>query len=153
MDIDGTHVCRAVGRQRAHGAGRCITCVGDCNGDGSVTVEEIITMVNMALGNAEMSDCDIGDANNDNLITVDEILMAVNNALNCCPLIPEQGCLTSGGTVTTATCCTGPAGPPALRTGLYPSFALLDTRRSGLVHAVPEPRALPWANELPPLQG
>jgi cysteine-rich repeat protein len=86
------------------GAGRCITCVGDCNGDGSVNVEEIITMVNIALGNAEMSECEIGDANNDGQITVDEILMAVNNALNGCPLTPEQGCLASGGTVMSATC-------------------------------------------------
>ena len=29
----------------------------------------------------------------------------MNNALNGCPLTPEQGCLASGGTVTTATCC------------------------------------------------
>ena len=57
-------------------------CVGDCNNDGRVTVDEILTLVNMALGNAEMSECEIGDANKDGLITVDEILPAVNNALN-----------------------------------------------------------------------
>ncbi|MFI5396703.1 MAG: hypothetical protein ACHQ9S_14305 [Candidatus Binatia bacterium] len=45
---------------------------------------EIITMVNITLGNAEMSECEIGDANEDGKITVDEILVAVNNALNGC---------------------------------------------------------------------
>jgi Ca2+-binding EF-hand superfamily protein len=60
------------------------SCVGDCNNDHSVTVDEILTMVNIALGNADMSTCKDGDANKDGQITVDEILTAVNNALNGC---------------------------------------------------------------------
>jgi len=59
-------------------------CVGECNGNGQVTVDEILTMVNIALGNAQLSDCNAGDANGDGAITVDEILAAVNNALNGC---------------------------------------------------------------------
>jgi predicted outer membrane repeat protein len=82
-----------------------VPCVGDCDEHGSVTVDEILTMVNIALGNTPVGDCLAGDANGDGEITVDEILTAVNNALSGCPLGPEQGCLTSGGTVTTATCC------------------------------------------------
>ncbi|MFI5399104.1 MAG: protease pro-enzyme activation domain-containing protein [Candidatus Binatia bacterium] len=62
-----------------------ISCVGDCNGDHSVTVDEILTMVNIALGNAPVQDCPAGDANHDGQITVDEILTAMNNALNGCP--------------------------------------------------------------------
>jgi hypothetical protein len=69
--------------------GLCTTplpsCVGDCNGDGTVTVDEILTMVSIALGNADVSTCSAGDANRDGRITVDEILTAVNNALNGCP--------------------------------------------------------------------
>jgi len=61
------------------------TCVGDCSGDHMVTVDEILTMVNIALGNAPVSECTAGDANGDGMITVDEILTAANNALNCCP--------------------------------------------------------------------
>ena len=81
-------------------------CTGDCKGNGQVTVDEILTMVNIALGNAAATTCQAGDANDDNEITVDEILAAVNNALNGCSLTPaEQGCLTSGGTVATAMCC------------------------------------------------
>ncbi|MFQ5665091.1 MAG: hypothetical protein ACE5I7_01540 [Candidatus Binatia bacterium] len=64
-------------------------CVGDCNGDGQVTVNELITMVNIALGNADVSTCTAGDANGDGGITVNEIVTAVNNALNGCP--PEAG--------------------------------------------------------------
>jgi hypothetical protein len=62
-----------------------VPCVGDCNGDHQVTVDEILTMVNIALGNASVTMCEAGDANHDNQITVDEILTAVNNALNGCP--------------------------------------------------------------------
>jgi hypothetical protein len=60
-------------------------CVGDCTHDGSVTVDEILTMVNIALGNVDVSECEPGDANHDGQITVDEILTTVNNALNGCP--------------------------------------------------------------------
>jgi hypothetical protein len=55
---------------------------GDCDRNGVVTVDEILTMVNIALGNVEMSECESGDANEDGQITVDEILQAVDNALN-----------------------------------------------------------------------
>lgn len=59
-------------------------CVGDCNGSGTVTVDEILTMVNIALGNTEMSACFAGDADSSNSITIDEILAAVNNAIAGC---------------------------------------------------------------------
>lgn len=59
-------------------------CVGDCNGDGVVTVGEILTMVDIALGNAGLSSCPGGDQNGDRQITVDEILTAVDHALNGC---------------------------------------------------------------------
>ncbi len=60
------------------------TCAGDCNADGSVTIDEIITMVAIALGGDEVSACGAADANRDGLVTVDEILLAVNDALNGC---------------------------------------------------------------------
>ncbi len=67
-------------------------CVGDCGGDNEVTVDEIITMVNIALGSAQVSACPVGDANNDGEITVDEIIQAVNNALNGCPPVGAAAC-------------------------------------------------------------
>jgi hypothetical protein len=70
-------------------AGQC-TCIGDCDCNGQVTVDEIITMVNIALGDASLLACLMGDANLDGQITVDEILTAVLNALNGCPLTPPS---------------------------------------------------------------
>lgn len=60
-------------------------CMGDCNGDSVVTVDEIITGVDIALGNVDLSACDVMDDNGDDVVTVDEILTAVYNALNGCP--------------------------------------------------------------------
>jgi len=62
-------------------------CAGDCSGDGQVTVDEILTMVNVALGSADVNSCMAGDANNDHNITVDEILSAVSNALRGCSAV------------------------------------------------------------------
>jgi hypothetical protein len=59
-------------------------CVGDCYGGGQVTVDEILTMVNIALGNLDIASCINGHANGDGQITIDEILSAVNNAVNGC---------------------------------------------------------------------
>jgi hypothetical protein len=60
------------------------TCIGDCTDDGEVTVDELITMVTIALGTGQLSTCPVGDANDDGEITVDEIIGAVNNALTGC---------------------------------------------------------------------
>ena len=61
-------------------------CVGNCNGDGEVTVDELIKGVNIALGTLPLSDCLSFDANGDGIVTVDEIVKAVNAALNGCAL-------------------------------------------------------------------
>ncbi len=59
-------------------------CVGDCGGDGEVTIEELILMVNIALGSTPVQNCLAGDANGDGDITIDEIIQAVNRALGGC---------------------------------------------------------------------
>ena len=46
----------------------------------SVTVDELLTIVNVALGNKDVSACDVDDANRDGQITINEILSAVSNA-------------------------------------------------------------------------
>jgi hypothetical protein len=60
------------------------SCVGDCDGDGQVTVDEILTLIDVALGSAAITQCEPGDSNHDGRITIDEILMAVDNGLNGC---------------------------------------------------------------------
>lgn len=71
-------------------------CVGDCDGNGDVTVDKLITMVNIALGNEDVSSCIAGDASGDGMITVDEILAAVTNALNGCPKVTATPTIAPG---------------------------------------------------------
>lgn len=63
-------------------------CVGDCDGSGDVTVNEIITMANIALGTLPLSACQVGDADGSGDITVNEIIAAVGFALTSCPSGP-----------------------------------------------------------------
>ncbi len=60
------------------------TCIGDCNGDSEVTVDEIVRGVGIALGANSIELCRSLDRTGDGEITVDEIIQAVNNALNGC---------------------------------------------------------------------
>ena len=59
-------------------------CVGDCNGSRDVTVNELLTMLNIALNNADISACMPGDSNHNGSITISEILAAVNKAMSGC---------------------------------------------------------------------
>ena len=60
-------------------------CIGDCNADGAVTVDELLLSVNIALGSAAATVCAAVDANGDGEVTINELLAAVNAALNGCP--------------------------------------------------------------------
>jgi hypothetical protein len=62
-----------------------ITCTGDCDESGGVTINEIISMVNIALGTAQLSTCPLGDADESGAIEINEIVAAVSDALNGCP--------------------------------------------------------------------
>lgn len=59
-------------------------CTGDCNGDGTVTVDELISGVNIALGNRSVDACVVFDTNGDGQVAVSELIRAVNNALAGC---------------------------------------------------------------------
>ena len=60
------------------------TCAGDCDGDGTVSINELITLVNIGLG-APLATCPAGDRNGDGQITIEELIAAVTNALEGCP--------------------------------------------------------------------
>lgn len=60
------------------------SCAGDCNHDGAVTVDELLTAVNIAL-NGDPAACPSCDANGDGIVTVDELVTAVGFALGGCP--------------------------------------------------------------------
>lgn len=60
-------------------------CAGDCDQGGSVTVDELITGIGIALGSSQVDLCRNMDTSGEGLITVDEIVNAVNIGLGGCP--------------------------------------------------------------------
>lgn len=60
-------------------------CAGDCDGDGSVAINELIALVNIALGGQPVTMCAAGDSNEDGQIAIGEIIGGVVNALGGCP--------------------------------------------------------------------
>jgi hypothetical protein len=49
-----------------------------------VTIDDLVTLVNIALGEDEPASCGPGDTNGDDQVTVDEILAALARALQGC---------------------------------------------------------------------
>lgn len=74
-------------------------CSGDCNGDGSVTIEELIAMVNVALG-APLALCPAGDRSGDGAIAIDELVTAVVHALDGCPALARRRAVPDAGGAT-----------------------------------------------------
>jgi hypothetical protein len=60
-------------------------CVGDCNGDGRVTVDEPVVGVNVALGLSVVAACEAFDADRDGTVIVNELVRGVANAITGCP--------------------------------------------------------------------
>ncbi len=59
-------------------------CVGDCNGNGQVAINELVQGVNIALGRAPIDQCLSFDRNMDDNVAINELIAAVNNALKGC---------------------------------------------------------------------
>jgi hypothetical protein len=59
-------------------------CTGDCNHSGTVTIDEVMTLVNIALGNGRVP-CAPGNPNENDTIEINEIVGAVQNAAEGCP--------------------------------------------------------------------
>ncbi len=55
--------------------------IGDCNFDDSVTVDELVASMNIALGDGSADACVRADVNGDREITVDELVASVQTAL------------------------------------------------------------------------
>src|SRR5262245_582539 len=66
---------------------RAQSCLGDCDGRGTVAVNELVLGVNIALGLATRAACTAFDPNN-NGVSIDELVRGVSNAL--------LGCRTTG---------------------------------------------------------
>jgi hypothetical protein len=59
--------------------------VGDCNLDGNVTVDELVTCLSIGLGESDISQCRDADGDGDWQVAVDEIVTGVDAALNGAP--------------------------------------------------------------------
>jgi hypothetical protein len=85
-------------------SGACLAqqCVGDCNGDGRVTVDEILRGVCWAICTQELRPppCPALDPDNVGEITITNLIKAVNNALNGCPGGTPQPSVTPSVTAT-----------------------------------------------------
>jgi hypothetical protein len=64
-----------------------LQCPGDLNGDGTVTIDEIVRAVNAALNSCTADPCP-GDLNGDHVVTIDEIVTAIGAALQGCDSSP-----------------------------------------------------------------
>jgi hypothetical protein len=63
-------------------------CPGDCRGDGTVTVDDLLIGVNLILEIVPLSRCPVFDVNGDAHVTIDDLIIALNAALNGCPATP-----------------------------------------------------------------
>ena len=61
-------------------------CVGDCDGDHSVAINELLLGVNIIISAAPVSACPLLDVNGDGTVAVNELVRAINIALTGCPL-------------------------------------------------------------------
>ncbi|MEO8605258.1 MAG: PEP/pyruvate-binding domain-containing protein, partial [bacterium] len=68
----------------APAAGGEARCSGDCDDDKVVGIAELITVVNVALGRAQLVTCQNGDRNGDGMVSIDELVGAVGHALEGC---------------------------------------------------------------------
>ena len=65
-------------------AAPALACVGDCNTDGNVPINELIVGVNIALGSSPVASCTAFDRNGDGQVSIDELLAGVNSAIDVC---------------------------------------------------------------------
>ena len=78
-------VAIAVALAFASRPGAARACEGDCDGDGQVSVAELVTGVDIALGAAVIDQCTALDLDRDGTVLVYELLAAVHRMLQGCP--------------------------------------------------------------------
>lgn len=61
----------------------------DCDGDGSVRIGDLITGINIALGQEELSACSAVDRGGDGMVTIADLIAAIGDALNGCQPNPD----------------------------------------------------------------
>lgn len=103
----------------AHGRAHA-QCVGDCAGDGEVTINDLILGVNIALGSQPVSACE-AFANGEGEVTISQLIQGVNNALEGCP--PPADTPTATAVATASATATGIPTGTATATATLPPVA------------------------------
>jgi RHS repeat-associated protein len=117
-------------------------CTGDCDASLQVTVNELLAMVNIALGNVNPAACIAGDLNLDGTVTVDEIIMGVTFAVNGCP-VPVVPTPTPSATVTVAVPSPSPTRTPTAAVTASASATPTATATPTPIEAQPSPSLTP----------
>jgi hypothetical protein len=60
-------------------------CIGDCNRNGEVSADELVTGINITLGTVALDTCPLFDVSGNGVVTVDELTKAVSVAFGGCP--------------------------------------------------------------------
>ena len=63
---------------------RPASCAGDCDGDGAVAINELVTAVGIALGGQPLAACASADQDANGQVAINELIGAVNRALGAC---------------------------------------------------------------------
>src|SRR5262249_48791070 len=74
-------------------------CVGACNSDGTVAINELILGVNIALGTQPTSAC-VAFQDQSGMVNISQLIKGVNNALGTCPTAATPTATTEQGTPT-----------------------------------------------------
>lgn len=87
------------------------SCVGDCDGDGEVRINELIAAVAIALGQVPLDGCAAVDVNGDGAVSIAELIAATNALLSGCSI---EATATSTAPSTPSPSPTPPANSPPL---------------------------------------
>jgi hypothetical protein len=60
-------------------------CPGDCNGDGTTAINELVRAVNIALAQQPLSNCPAADPNGNGTVEINELIRGVRANLEGCP--------------------------------------------------------------------
>ncbi len=90
-------------------------CVGDCDGNVTVTIDELIRGVDLALHTRDAAACAAFDPDDDGAVTIDELVAGVASAVEGCPYTGEFYAVLplSSGTVGTLNLTAAPDGSAA----------------------------------------
>lgn len=64
-------------------------CLGDCDGSGFISINEIIIGINILAGTGDLSSCPVADGDGNGLVSIDESVAATGNAYDGCGTHPS----------------------------------------------------------------